>query len=93
MSTVCACVHIQITYYWQLPLGLPYAIVSNTKVNHFAVLTTSGKVHCFRIKLTFKPDPSVVSFLPGLALIKTTVLESMRTLSHFRLNTLSFSVY
>ena len=31
------------------------------------------------------PDPSVVS-LPGLALMKT-VLESMRTLSYFRLDT------
>ena len=55
---------------------------------HFAGLTTSGKVHCFRIKLTFEPDPSVVFFLPGLALIKTTVLESMRTFSYFRLDTL-----
>ena len=42
---------------------------------HFARLTTFGKVHCFRIKLTFEPAPSVVSFLPGLALIKRTVLE------------------
>ena len=55
---------------------------------HFVGLTTSGEVHCFRIKLTFEPDPSVVSFLPGLALIKNTVLESMRTLSYFRLDTL-----
>ena len=30
----------------------------------------------------------MVSFLPGLALTKTTVLESMRTLSYFRLDTL-----
>ena len=30
----------------------------------------------------------MVSFLPGLALMKTTVLESMRTLSYFRLDTL-----
>ena len=40
-----------------------------------------------------KPDPSVVSFLPGLALMKTTVLESMRTLSYFRLDTLPKVVY
>ena len=32
-------------------------------------------------------DP-VVSFIPGLALMKTTVLKSMRTLSYFRLDTL-----
>ena len=30
----------------------------------------------------------MVSFLPGLALMKTTVLKSMRTLSYFRLDTL-----
>ena len=30
----------------------------------------------------------MVSYLPGLALMKTTVLESMRTLSYFRLDTL-----
>ena len=30
----------------------------------------------------------MVSFLPGLALMQTTVLESMRTLSYFRLDTL-----
>ena len=30
----------------------------------------------------------MVSFLPGSALMKTTVLESMRTLSYFRLDTL-----
>ena len=42
----------------------------------------------FWIKLTCEPDPSVVSFLPGLALMKTTVLKSMRTLSYFRLDTL-----
>ena len=35
-----------------------------------------------------KSDLSMVSFLPGLALMKTTVLESMRTLSYFRLDTL-----
>ena len=33
----------------------------------------------------------MVSFLPGLALMKTTVLESMRTLSYFRLDTLTMS--
>ena len=37
--------------------------------HHFLKLTISGKVHCFRIKLTCEPDPSVVSFLPGLALM------------------------
>jgi len=31
------------------------------------------KLHCFRIKLTCEPDLSVVSFLPGLARMKTTV--------------------
>ena len=31
----------------------------------------------------------MVSFLPGLAVMKTTVLESMRTLSYFRLDTLA----
>ena len=56
---------------------------------HFSELTTSGKVHQSRIKLTRKPDPSVVSFSPGLALMKTTVLESMRKLSYFRLDTLT----
>ena len=30
----------------------------------------------------------MVSFLPGLALMKTTVLESMRTTSYFRMDTL-----
>ena len=35
-----------------------------------------------------EPDLSVISFLPGLALMKTTVLESMRTLSYFGLDTL-----
>ena len=39
-----------------------------------------------------EPDLSVVSFLPGLALMKTTVLESMRTLSYFRLDTLHPSI-
>ena len=39
--------------------------------------------------MTCEPDPSVVSFLPGLGLTKTTVLESMRTLSYFRLDTLT----
>ena len=34
-------------------------------------------------------DLSVVSFLPGLVVMKTTVLESMRTLSYFRLDTLA----
>ena len=34
-------------------------------------------------------DLSVVSFLTGLAVMKTTVLESMHTLSYFRLDTLS----
>ena len=53
---------------------------------HFLGFTTSGKVHCFLIKLTCEPDPSVVLFLPGLALIKTTVLESMHTLDYFRLD-------
>ena len=37
-----------------------------------------------------EPDLSVVSFLSGLALMKTTVLESMRTLSYFRLDTLYY---
>ena len=37
-------------------------------------------------KLTCKPDLSVVSFLP---LMKTTILETMQTLSYFRLDTLS----
>ena len=60
---------------------------------HFSGLITSGKVHCFRKKLTCEPDPSVVSFLPGLALMKTTVLESMRTLSYFRLDTLMMMLY
>ena len=32
------------------------------------------------------------SFLPGLALMKTTVLESMHTLSYFRLATLTVMV-
>ena len=41
-------------------------------------------------KMTCEPDPSVVSFLPGLGLTKTTVLESMRTLSYFRLDTLTY---
>ena len=45
-------------------------------------------MHCFRIKLTCKPDPSVVSFLLGLALMKTTVLQPMRSLSYLRLDTL-----
>ena len=40
-------------------------------------------------KLTCEPDLSVVPFLPGLALVKTTVLESIRTLSYFRLDTLT----
>ena len=31
----------------------------------------------------------MVSFLPGLGLMKATVLKSMRTLSYFRLNTLN----
>jgi len=35
---------------------------------------------------------SLVSFLPGLALMKTTVLESMHTLSYFRLATLTVMV-
>ena len=35
----------------------------------------------------------MVSFLPGLALMKTTVLESMRTLSYFRLDTLRRRAY
>ena len=39
-------------------------------------------------EMTCEPNPSVVSFLPGLALMKTTVLEPMRTLSYFRLDTL-----
>ena len=39
--------------------------------------------------MTCEPNPSVVSFLPGLALMKTTVLKSMRTLSYFRLDTLT----
>ena len=60
---------------------------------HFVGLTTSEKVHCFRIKLTFEPDSSVVSFLPGLALIKSTVLESMHTLSYIRLDTLSYVLF
>ena len=45
-------------------------------------------MHCFQIKLTCEPAPSVVSFLPGLALAKSTVLESMHTTSYFRLDTL-----
>ena len=50
------------------------------------------KVHCFQKKKKKKArelDPSVVSFQPGLALIKW-VLESMRPLSCFRLDTLTF---
>ena len=39
--------------------------------------------------MTCEPNLSVVSFLPGLALMKTTVLKSMRTLSYFRLDTLT----
>ena len=54
----------------------------------FLGLTTFGKLHRFSIKLTCESDPSVVSFLSGLALMKTTVLKSMRTLSYFRLDTL-----
>jgi len=40
--------------------------------------------------MTCELDPCVVSFLPGLALMKTTVLESMCTLPYFRLDTLEF---
>jgi len=39
--------------------------------------------------MTCELDPSVVSFLPGLTLMKTTVLESIRTLPYFRLDTLA----
>ena len=35
---------------------------------------------------------SVCGFLPGLALMKTAVLESMRTLSYFRLDTLTYNL-
>ena len=41
---------------------------------------------------TCEPNLSVVSFLPGLALMKTTVLEPMRTLLDFRLDTLAFTL-
>ena len=49
---------------------------------------TFGKVHQSWKKMTCKPNPSVVSFLPWLALMKTTVLKSMRTLPYLRLDTL-----
>ena len=38
--------------------------------------------------MTCELDPSVVSFLPGMAHMKTTVLESIRTFPYFRLDTL-----
>ena len=47
----------------------------------FRSLPLLRKVHRSRKKITCEPDPSVVSFLSGLALMKTTVLESMHT--HF----------
>ena len=53
---------------------------------HFLELSTSGKVHRSRKKCM--QTRSVCGFLSGLALMKTTVLESMRTLSYFRLDTL-----
>ena len=59
---------------------------------HFLKLSTSGKVHRSRKKMHANPIClwflSVVSFLPGLGLMKTTVLESMCTPSYFRLDTL-----
>ena len=54
--------------------------------------TTSEKAHRSRKKVTCELDPSVVSLLRGLALMKTTILESIRTLPYFRLDTLT-SVY
>ena len=35
---------------------------------------------------SYEPDPSVVSFLPGLALMKITVLESMCIASYFHIS-------
>ena len=55
---------------------------------HFLELSTSGKSALIPKENACEPDLSVVSFLPGLALMKTTVLESTRTLSYFRLDTL-----
>ena len=56
--------------------------------HHFSGLTTFEKVLHFLIKLTCEFDASVVSFLPKLVLMKTTILELMRTVSYFRLDTL-----
>ena len=56
----------------------------------FRSLPLLQKVHQSRKKITCEPDSSVVSFL---ALTKTTVSESMRTLSYFRLDTLHLVTY
>ena len=57
----------------------------------FFELSTSGKSAPIPKENACEPDLSVVSFLPGLALMKTTVLESTRTLSYFRLDTLQLA--
>ena len=55
---------------------------------HFLELSTSAKSAPIPKENACEPDLSVVSFLPGLALMKTTVLESTCTLSYFRLDNL-----
>jgi len=56
---------------------------------HFLELSTSSRESApIPKENACEPDLSVVSSLPGLALMKTTVLESMRTLAYFRLDTL-----
>ena len=46
----------------------------------------------YGMRVQTEPDLSVISFLPGLAFMKTTVLESMCTLTYFRLDTLGLDI-